>query len=116
MLGKYILVDKQPVEEPDVLKWGEWFETADRRVAETDVDGVRVSTVFLGIDHNFEGEGEPVLFETMTFADRADLNGWQFRYETMGEAEEGHREVVDRVRRVLNMRRNIIRPKQEPGQ
>ncbi len=64
--GKYILVDRMPVPEPDLLKWGRWLESADRRVGETIVEGVRVSTVFLGLDHGW-GEGPPILFETMIF-------------------------------------------------
>ena len=64
---KYILDnDENPVLEPDILKWGEWYETADRQVADTKIDGVRISTVFLGIDHAF-GSGDPVLYETMIF-------------------------------------------------
>ena len=50
------------------LIWARWFETADRRVALTEVSGIRVSTVFLGLDYRFSGEGPPLLlFETMTF-------------------------------------------------
>jgi hypothetical protein len=32
-LGKYILRGHEPVEVEDVVEWGRWFETADRRVA-----------------------------------------------------------------------------------
>lgn len=48
-----------------------------------------VSTVFLGLDHRFYGQGPPILFETMIFG------GWTFsdyqqRYSTWGQAESGH--------------------------
>ncbi|HEY4383371.1 MAG TPA: hypothetical protein VGN34_02695 [Ktedonobacteraceae bacterium] len=51
-----------------------------------------VSTVFIGLDHNFRG-GDPLLFETMIFNDREDLHC--NRYHTWGEAEAGHAEAVE---------------------
>lgn len=47
----------------------------------------RVSTVFLSLDHNW-GDGPPILFETMIFGGEHD--GYQERYRTWEEAEEGH--------------------------
>jgi hypothetical protein len=35
------------------MEWAEWIETAERHVANDLIDGVRVSTVFLGLDHAF---------------------------------------------------------------
>jgi hypothetical protein len=74
----YILNDRgEPVAEPDLVKWGEWFEAnrGKRHVADDriDIDGteVRVSTVFLGIDHAW-GEPIPVLWETMVFGGPMD--------------------------------------------
>jgi hypothetical protein len=46
-------VDGNPVEEPDTLAWGRWFGTADRSLAYDRVGAVEVSTVFLGLDHNY---------------------------------------------------------------
>src|SRR5215471_17514474 len=38
------------------------------RVAVTELpNGGRVSTVFLGLDHNYSGVGPPIVFETMIF-------------------------------------------------
>lgn len=71
-MNKYILdKDGNPVEEPHLLKWAMWFEDANRNVAEEHVGKSRISTVFLGIDHSFEG-GEPVLWETMVFGGPLD--------------------------------------------
>jgi hypothetical protein len=66
----YMLTDdRQIVATEDAVVWGEWFHTADRRVAwDQDESGWYVSTVFLGLDHNFGSKGPPVLFETMVFA------------------------------------------------
>ena len=92
--GKYILKDKKPVEETDLLKWAEWFETADRVVAKTKIGEQEVSTVFLGLDHSFWG-GKPLLFETMIFPECE----YQERYSTWEEAEEGHKRAVLNVKK-----------------
>jgi len=95
MSGKYILVDGEPVAEPDLLKWGRWFEQADneRRVAETFVGDVRISTVFLGLDHGWGKER--LLFETMVFGGAHDQ--YQDRYPSRDEAVAGHQQVVEMV-------------------
>lgn len=54
-----------------------------------------MSTVFLGLDHNFSG-GEPILFETMIFG--GPLDGEQRRYHTYDQAERGHTEAVAAAR------------------
>lgn len=38
-LGHYILIGKAPVPEMDLLRWDEWFDTANRTVARTSVTG-----------------------------------------------------------------------------
>jgi hypothetical protein len=60
---------------------------------------VEVSTVFLGIDHNYTDEGPPILFETMIFGGR--LSDWQRRYATWEQAEQGHRAAVALVTRAV---------------
>lgn len=88
-MRNYILIDKTPVLEPDFYKFAEWFETADRRVGISKKDNVMVSTVFLGIDHNW-GEGDPILFETLVFVNEKEVDGT--RYSTYHEAKAGHNE------------------------
>lgn len=48
----------------------------------------RVSTVFLGLDHRFGGEGPPILFETMIFGGKLDQ--YQERCCTYAQAIEMH--------------------------
>jgi hypothetical protein len=92
----YILgADGEPVVEPNVIAWAIWYETADRRIAETRIGGVRVSTVFLGLDHRF-GDGPPILWETMIFD--GPLDGYQERYASAAEARVGHAHAVMLVR------------------
>ena len=95
-IGKYILKGKMPVEETDLLKWANWFETAERHVADDMVGKTRVSTVFLGIDHNLFGTGKIILFETMIFGGKH--NDYQERYSTWEEAEKGHKRALRLVR------------------
>ena len=87
---KYILdADGEPQMEPDTLKWGAWFETAERHVLHDKLpNGVRVSTVFLGLDHNFGMDGPPVLWETMIFG--GPHTDYQERYTSKSEAIKGH--------------------------
>ncbi|MBL4591219.1 MAG: hypothetical protein JKY96_04600 [Phycisphaerales bacterium] len=86
----YILDGKNIVECDDMLKWSAWFEKVDRRVAKTEKNDIRVSTVFLGVDHSFGGD-VPLLFETMIFGGEHD--GDQWRYTTWEDAEKGHLEA-----------------------
>jgi hypothetical protein len=107
MLAQYILDHHDIVPEPDFMKWARWRETADVRVASTDNGVIWISTVFLGVDHNFMG-GRPHVFETMTFLKddfeeevgdvNFDFNGLEvWRWSTWDEADEGHWEVVRRM-------------------
>ncbi len=88
---KYIL-DGRAAKQASLMEWAQWFETADRNVAKTFIsDNIYVSTVFLGINHQF-GDGPPVLFETMIFGGEHDQ--YQDRYETWEQAERGHEKAV----------------------
>jgi len=92
MSDKFILEGHKVVYCGDLMKWAKWFETADRQVAKTNIsDEIIVSTVFLGIDHNFLGK-LPILFETMVFGGK--LNEQMERYTTWQNAEEGHKRWV----------------------
>jgi hypothetical protein len=83
----------------DLIEWGRWFETAERHVANDVIGDVRVSTVFLGLDHNFGG-GRPLLFETMIFGGAED--GYQNRCSTWDEAEAMHRAALVLARKGFN--------------
>ena len=87
------LREPEPVE--DAYEWAKWFGTADRRVANDVMGGVRVSTVFLGIDHNHTLSGPPLLFETLVFGGK--LDGDMDRCSTWQQAEAMHKRMLDRV-------------------
>ena len=93
------LVDKEPVpttmeEWSDILTSGKhslWLEL---------VEGVEVSTIFLGINIRLvvNKDGIPKgMFETMVFGGAMDKEQW--RWDTYKEAEEGHKSVCELVRK-----------------
>ena len=87
MSDYWILDGHAAVPVDDVREWARMFEGAARRVASDSVGVIRVSTVFLGIDHSF-GDGPPLLFETMIFGGKH--NDYQRRCSTWDEAEKQH--------------------------
>lgn len=95
----FILDDAGKVQAvPDCLTWARWFETAKRHVALDDLPGgVRVSTVFLGLDHGFGLTAQPLLFETMIFGGAHDE--YQERYATRDEALAGHAKALALAKR-----------------
>lgn len=82
-----------------MLECAEFLETPfeNRVVAKTQIAGAEVSTVFLGIDHNFHPDGPPLVFGF-------DLDGETRRYSTWEEAEAGHAEIVEEVKTAMSHR------------
>lgn len=86
-----------------------------KRVAQTQVGPYWISTVWLGLDHGFDGK-KRIIFETMVF-DRPEDDNWvalnkvmdpsysEFaeiecqRYSTEEEALAGHAEIVEKYRK-----------------
>ena len=122
-LMNYVLVERRVVECPDLMQWAQWYEAAHKdgsfRVGETVVRELRVSTVFLGIDHRFLGDGPPIVFETMVFneigegreryAQAFDECECMQRYCTYAEAEQGHEAIVEMLRHVQDAAIEITR-------
>lgn len=92
----YVLVGRVPI-AVDADTWARSVgDLGKRRVALDQItDRCNVSTVFLGLDHNFGG-GDPVLFETLVFG--GPLDGEMERHQTYDEAERGHAEMVAKAR------------------
>jgi len=89
----YILDGKTPIHCDDLLSWASWFKSQNRIIASKMIDGITISTVFLGIDHGFGGK--VMLFETMIFG--GDHDDYCERYSTWEEAEAGHQTAVNLV-------------------
>lgn len=92
MSDHFILEGKQPV-KVDLMTWAKWLNDDARIVGKTAKDDVRVSTVFLGLDHRFGSEGPPLLFETMIFGGEHDQ--YQERCSTWDEAEAMHTKACE---------------------
>ena len=96
-MGRYILVNGVPTPEPNLMKWAAWMEesrkTGEWLVAKTVINKeIKVSTVFLGLDHSFDLEGPLEIFETMIFG--GPKNEWCWRYATKADAQHGHEVAV----------------------
>ena len=94
----YVLRGRTPVPVYDVLKWARAFERGNHRVAvhvihQSAADPVTVSTVFLGVDHNWANDGPPLVFESLVFG--GPLNGQMYRYSTWEEAAAGHKILTE---------------------
>lgn len=90
MSDLYFLDGKTPVKCNDIEEWVVCFDRDKKHVALTEKDGIRVSTVFLGMDHAYDSN-IPLLFETMIFGGKNDEDQW--RYSTWDEAYAGHIEA-----------------------
>jgi hypothetical protein len=103
MSDMYILDEHgAPRREYDATVWGLWFERSSRdrsRIVAQDKDeaagegGTMVSTVFLGLDHNFGATGPPILWESMILG--GPLDGRMRRYTSRDAALEGHAELCN---------------------
>jgi hypothetical protein len=85
----YLLNEDKTLRRVSSKDWAHWFEAdrMHRQMANHVIGGVRVSTVFLGVDHG-DGTGPPVVFETMIFG--GPYNDYQDRYSTYEDAMKGH--------------------------
>ena len=93
-IGHFILKDKKPL-ETDLISWALWMNDVSQRIVAKDKFGdVEVSTVFLGLDHNWGG-GEPLLFETMIFG--GEYADYQKRCSTWEQAEKMHKDAIDLI-------------------
>lgn len=91
-----ILDGNNEVIKKPMLEAAKWLETnRDRkRVARDTVGESDVSTIFLGIDHSWDGN--PLWFETMIFGGKHDQ--WMDRYSTYEMAKFKHEQVVNNLR------------------
>jgi hypothetical protein len=90
----------------DTRVWTEWMAVPERRRVALDhvTAQIYVSTIFLGLDHNFfDLLAPPILFETMVFG--GAMNLFQERYCTWDDAELGHNTILAEVIAVEELER-----------
>lgn len=97
----YKLDENKNVVPSSLEEWAKFIEgkfpTNYRHVGDEFINGKRISTVFLGLCHNWNPSSSiPIVFETMIFDGDESLN-YQERYSTWQQAEEGHQRAVEWV-------------------
>lgn len=84
----------------NLWEWAEQCEnmrkTRTKHVNCEIINGKRISTIWLGLDHQWEDDGLPLIFETMVFDNYEEI--YCDRYSTWKEAEEGHQKAVEWVK------------------
>lgn len=106
MANHYFLNKDHTYTPCSMMKWASQFEdmsmTNTKHVAEDIIDGKHVSTVWLGLNHNYFG-GPPLVFETMVFDEpKGGHDIYCDRYTTWDEALEGHKKAVEWVKAGCN--------------
>lgn len=86
-----------------LVEWSARFDDPTPNIVGQDklAADVEVSTVFLGLNHNFgpRARSHPLIFETLVFG--GELDGATDRYSTWAQAEAGHRAMIARVEATL---------------
>lgn len=93
-----------------MMEWATQFRRETRRVGDDTINvpgglGIRVSTVFLGLDHSFDRRGPPILFETMIFHSK-EYEDYCVRCATWDLAEVQHLVAVKMVEMDLIKKRD----------
>lgn len=111
----YLLMADGRVRPCSLIDWARSFEADPppnhiRKTILTDEHGqdVKVSTVFLGLDHRYDNNGPPILWETMVFGGLDD--GWQERYTSQEDAIAAHDALCARLAHDIDQRRAHIPP------
>lgn len=95
----YVLRGKEVVRAISMEQWAREFENDPNRIlSQTSIGCYKISTVFLGLDHNFDKKGPPLVFETMIFGE-GQWDQQQYRYSTYEEAMAGHQAACELIER-----------------
>lgn len=94
----YILDTNGNIHESSGLQWSTWFAHFPdeyRIVGDDIVNGVRVSTVFVGVDLAVDEKSPPQVWETMIFL---TSGGKSYKYSSLEAAKNGHEHVIKMLR------------------
>ena len=102
----YKLDENKNVKPCTAAQWAQQLEDMrsnnSKHVADECIGDIRISTVWLGLDHGFNLHNSknyrPLVFETMVFKDGNGLECYCRRYSTWEEAELGHERAIQWVR------------------
>ena len=100
-MSDFYMLDNRKAVRCDLHTWGETMGVPDaRRVGDTIIGNLRISTMFLGLDHQL-GHGPPLLFESMAFGLPKDEDEWRERCTTWEQAEAMHAAMCERAHALL---------------
>jgi hypothetical protein len=97
-----------PIPAPDALQWAEWHAANQGRceIGREAGRGFLVVTRFVGLNHNFTGRGDPLLYRTSLWMDSKYR---QRLYAARNEAFKGHYLAVEEAKRDAALRRWMTR-------
>ena len=106
LLNNYFLLDGENVVYPceDLTLWqkgmAELSVSGRKTIAYTSIDGMFVSTIFLGINKNMNNAYPPLVFESMIAGKTRDIevDPTYFYYSDYKEAMDGHTVACDITR------------------
>ena len=94
----YTLDENNKPVKATIIQYSEWIEANPERkaVKQEHIGDVRISTVFLGLDHAWpKNDITPVLWETMIFGGEHDQ--YMDRYTSYEDALEGHQTALNLI-------------------
>ena len=91
-MSDYYDINGKPI---TAQEWSKMYTRENQRVDATTLpDGKWVSTVWLGLNHQY-GDGPPLIFKTMVFPSEENLSELDMeRHSTLEEAKAGHQRMV----------------------
>lgn len=96
--------NNQPVECVDQEDYAQWQMISEHKLLLRNTrfnnNKIEVSTVFLGLNHCYMG-GNPILWETMIFAEDLPLHQGMDRYRSYESAIKGHYAMCQIVEKYL---------------
>ncbi len=100
LINRHYTLDEHGNPKPcNQWEWMDMFADNQRRTVKQEYVGeLYISTVFLGLDHNWSHKGGPVLWETMVFHPNPDKEEKRFKLlelEGLTERCSGNREQAE---------------------
>lgn len=87
------------------MEWAPLFENMPYRILNhTHFKNILLSTVWLGMNHDFRGTGTPIIFETMVFF--GDDAGPMWRYSTE-EAARQHNKTLSAILQAATLKKML---------
>lgn len=99
--GTYKLDENKNAIPCSVEEWARQIEemrkNKTKHVAYESIGHIDISTVWLGLSHQWMPRAKPLIFETMVF-NKSGHDIYCERHSTWQEAEEGHKQAIEWVK------------------